>query len=49
MKRNIITIIIALVAMTAGAQEKVTLQGSIQDSFLERGLHTGLVLGARPV
>ena len=38
MKRNIITIIIALVAMTAGAQEKVTLQGSIQDSFLERGL-----------
>ena len=38
MKRNIITIILALVAMTAGAQEKVTLQGSIQDSFLERGL-----------
>ena len=38
MKRNIITIIIALAAMTAGAQEKVTLQGSIQDSFLERGL-----------
>ena len=38
MKRNIITIIIALVAMTAGAQDKVTLQGSIQDSFLERGL-----------
>ena len=38
MKRQIITIIIALVAMTAGAQEKVTLQGSIQDSFLERGL-----------
>ena len=37
-KRQIITIIIALVAMTAGAQEKVTLQGSIQDSFLERGL-----------
>ena len=33
MKRNIITIILALVAMTAGAQEKVTLQGSIQDSF----------------
>ena len=38
MKRQIIPIIIALVAMTAGAQEKVTLQGSIQDSFLERGL-----------
>lgn len=38
MKRNIITIILALVAMTVGAQEKVTLQGSIQDSFLERGL-----------
>ena len=38
MKLNIITIIIALAAMTAGAQEKVTLQGSIQDSFLERGL-----------
>ena len=38
MKRNIITIILALAAMTAGAQEKVTLQGSIQDSFLERGL-----------
>lgn len=38
MKRNIITIILTLAAMTAGAQEKVTLQGSIQDSFLERGL-----------
>ena len=37
-RKNIITIILALVAMTAGAQEKVTLQGSIQDSFLERGL-----------
>ena len=31
-------IIIALAALTAGAQDKVTLQGSIQDSFLERGL-----------
>ena len=38
MKRQIITTILALVALTAGAQEKVTLQGSIQDSFLERGL-----------
>ena len=38
MKRNIIIIILALAALTAGAQDKVTLQGSIQDSFLERGL-----------
>jgi hypothetical protein len=40
MKRNIITIIIALIATSAWAQEtnSVTLQGSIQDSFLERGL-----------
>ena len=37
-RKNIITLILALVALTAGAQEKVTLQGSIQDSFLERGL-----------
>jgi hypothetical protein len=37
-RRNIITTILVLVAMTTGAQEKVTLQGSIQDSFLERGL-----------
>ena len=40
MKRQIITIIIALIATSAWAQEtnNVTLQGSIQDSFLERGL-----------
>ena len=40
MKRQIITTIIALVTATAWAQEtnSVTLQGSIQDSFLERGL-----------
>ena len=39
-KRQIITIIIALIATSAWAQEtnNVTLQGSIQDSFLERGL-----------
>ena len=37
-RRNIIILILALAALTAGAQEKVTLQGSIQDSFLERGL-----------
>ena len=40
MRRPIITLIIALIATSAWAQEtnNVTLQGSIQDSFLERGL-----------
>ena len=39
-RRNIITLILilALAVLTGQAQEKVTLQGSIQDSFLERGL-----------
>ena len=38
-KRQIITLVLALAAtLTGQAQEKVTLQGSIQDSFLERGL-----------
>ena len=38
-RKNIITLILALAAtLTGQAQEKVTLQGSIQDSFLERGL-----------
>ena len=41
MKRQIITIIIALIATSAWAQEtnNLTLQGSIQDSFLKRGLY----------
>ena len=49
MMKTIITLILTLAALTAGAQrlrvgerssgmEKVTLQSSIQDSFLERGL-----------
>ena len=37
-KRHLFTLILVLASLTAGAQEKVTLQGSIQDSFLERGL-----------
>ena len=36
--KKLITLILTLAALSAGAQEKVTLQGSIQDSFLERGL-----------
>mgnify|MGYP007092199448 CR=1 FL=1 len=45
MKRQIITILLALVTATAWTQEtnNVTLQGSIQDSFLERGLFDCIV------
>ena len=39
MKRNIITIIIALVTISAmGQGSGVVLQGGVQDGFLERGL-----------
>ena len=37
-KRHLITLILVLASLTAGAQDNITLQGSIQDSFLERGL-----------
>ena len=37
-KRQLITFILVLAALTAGAQKTVTLQGNVQDSFLERGL-----------
>ena len=38
MKRQIITIIIALAALTAGAQEKVNITGDVKDGFLKTPL-----------